>query len=201
MSDYTFLIFKCVNPDCGKAIKMKRPAVTGVYAVTCPHCRVSKKFNLKGLDAFADEETTQLAPPVAGNAEDETEVVNANPQLPPQPIVDKSAGLMRGKLVMVRKSWLNKSFRLTPGNYIIGREDADEPSDISIKGDVNASRRSVQIAVSLGIGGYNYVLSVLKTTNPVTVNNTIVPVGEKVTLAFGDTIVVGKTHFRLEKDK
>lgn len=58
MADNTILIFKCLNPDCGKPVKLRRPQKSGIYPVTCPHCKTQKKLNLKGLDSFQSENNT-----------------------------------------------------------------------------------------------------------------------------------------------
>ncbi|MCM1140797.1 MAG: hypothetical protein NC453_19685 [Muribaculum sp.] len=52
MADNSILIFKCLNPECGKMVKLRRPQKSGIYPITCPHCKTQKKLNLKGLDAF-----------------------------------------------------------------------------------------------------------------------------------------------------
>lgn len=53
MEETIYMAFNCLNPDCGKLIKLPRPASSGIYAVTCPHCGIQKKFKLKGLDETA----------------------------------------------------------------------------------------------------------------------------------------------------
>lgn len=50
MAETTFMTFLCLNPECRQKIKLARPAKSGVYAITCPHCGLKKQFKLKGLD-------------------------------------------------------------------------------------------------------------------------------------------------------
>ena len=66
-ADNTILMFKCLNPECAKPIKLRRPAKSGIYPVSCPHCKVTKKLNLKGLDAF-EEQGGATAPDVPDNS-------------------------------------------------------------------------------------------------------------------------------------
>lgn len=69
MADNTVLIFKCLNPDCGKPVKLRRPQKSGIYPVTCPHCKTQKKLNLKGLDSFQSANSTT---PPSGNSSEST---------------------------------------------------------------------------------------------------------------------------------
>lgn len=63
------------------------------------------------------------------------------------------------------------------------------------------SRRSIEILVQQSDKGYTFKLTVLNATNPVLHNNKPLMKGESVSLNFGDTILLGKTKFRFEKDK
>ena len=63
------------------------------------------------------------------------------------------------------------------------------------------SRRSVQVEVVCTERGYTFRLTVLNATNPVLHNDRQLKPGESVSLNFGDSITMGKTRFRFEKEK
>lgn len=249
MADHDILAFKCLNPECGKPIKLRRPAKSGIYPVTCPYCHVQKKLNIKGLDGFNETTVSDSCK----NASDDQFVDNSNnevielkgdfiisseykficPHCGKQElgfssqkagkkefncpackgkislvvrektmVVDSvdTVAMLKGKLVLLRRGWLNKDFHLGEGSYTVGRYDESEMSDISIKNDSGISRRSIRINVSLTTKGYVFKLTVLKATNPVLHNDFPLSLGESVSLNFGDTITLGKTRFRFEKD-
>lgn len=109
----------------------------------------------------------------------------------------------RGKLTMLRRGWFNKEFKLNPGSNIVGRYDSDPSgnSDISISDDPSMSRRSIDIRVEHSdVNGYMFQLRVLRATNPVLVNHEPLMPGEDFALNFGDSIILGKTQFRFDKD-
>lgn len=66
MAEVAFLAFNCLNPECGKKIKLPRPPKSGVYAVTCPHCGLEKPIKIKGQDEVMNENATQGQPQNAG---------------------------------------------------------------------------------------------------------------------------------------
>ena len=45
-----------------------------------------------------------------------------------------------------------------------------------------------------------FQLNVLRASNPVLINHMPVGPGESISLNFGDSIILGKTQFRFEKD-
>lgn len=63
MADNSFMAFKCLNPECGKIIKLRRPEKSGIYAVACPHCGIKKNLKLKGLDAEPTAQAPRQTPP------------------------------------------------------------------------------------------------------------------------------------------
>lgn len=250
MADNTILIFKCLNPECGKPVKLHRPRKSGIYPVTCPHCKTQKKLNLKGLDAFESQESDskpaenhaespldnsskaaielkddficdevykfmcphcgkqelginshkpghkEFACPlckgkITADVRAKTHVVSADTD---------SIILTKGKLTLLRKGWINKDYPLGLGSHTIGRYDSDLMSDISIKNDSSMSRRSIKIDVVQSPKGFLFKLTVLKATNPVLHNNVPLSTNETVSLNFGDSIVLGKTKFRFDKD-
>lgn len=94
------------------------------------------------------------------------------------------------------------SYVLSKGSNTIGREDAEEPSDIQLK-DSYVSRRSINIEVLDSGTGYLFKLTVIKATNPVYINGQEHDEGTSIYLNDGDTIHLGskKLRFALEERK
>lgn len=158
------------------------------YEVECPHChshKISFQSKVPGDKAFA---CPRCKGPLKAFVKHKT-----------KPHASDSVQFIRGKLVLLRKYLLNKEFPLREGRNIIGREDASAPSDISIKGDKTMSRRSVQIDMNTTENGYTFKLTVIKAANPVIHNGSVLMNGESVSLNFGDTIVMGTTKFRFDR--
>lgn len=265
MADPNIVYFQCLNPECAKPIRMRRPLKSGIYTLTCPYCGFSKKFNLKGMDAY--EGTNQGQPqqqqtPQQGPQPQTEQQPPQQPKVPdfskaepisleedffineackftcrhcnkqemgfntPNPgkrefecpychgrtillVRDKTKSILtpagkpmaNGRLVLLKKGWFNTKYTLSPGSYTIGRFDNVVNSDIAVKNDPTMSRRSVKIEVIPSEKGNTFKLTVLKSTNPVLHNDEELPQGDSVSLAFGDTIVLGKTRFRFEKDE
>lgn len=249
MADNTILAFRCLNPACGQLIKLRRPAKSGVYGVTCPHCKTKKQIRLKGLDVMAQAATEPQkdAPAQPAKADNSTKpaillpddflvgtVYKVHcPHCKVQEIGFKTSKTGRrklvcphckgaiavdirnkteiltntdqiqrykGKLVLLRRGWLNKDYPLSLGKNVIGRYDASAMSDISLKGDEAMSRRSIEIEVLQTEKGYTFKLKVLKATNPVLHNNNPLAEGEVISLNFGDCITLGTTKLRFDKD-
>ncbi|MDE5878209.1 MAG: FHA domain-containing protein [Muribaculaceae bacterium] len=263
MAEVTYMAFRCLNPDCRKEIKLKRPARTGVYKVTCPHCGIVKQLRLTGSDAMQQPAAPDASlQPVAVTGQSSANIASAPKPATPdnsrQAIVElkddfivgvtytimcphcgkqeigfaaDKAGvqgivcpwckgriglsvrnktevivvtqplqMFKGKLILLRRGWLNKDYPLPEGKTIIGRRDEAVMSDIAIENDSSMSRRSVEIEVVQTDRGYTFKLSVLKAANPVLHNNRALRVGDSVSLNFGDSIVMGKTKFRFDKD-
>ena len=59
MADNTILAFNCLNPNCKKPIKLRRPQKTGIYGVKCPHCGYQAKIKLPGEDKIHIENQSQ----------------------------------------------------------------------------------------------------------------------------------------------
>lgn len=159
------------------------------YTFTCPHCKVQEI----GIKPTKAGQRNISCPACRG--EMIINVVNPTQGL----FMTETVQSLRGKLTLIRKGWLNKSFRLRQGKQVIGRQDSSYPSDISISNDSSMSRRSVEIDVQHTPKGYFYRLTVLKTTNPVVLNGQPMRTGESVLLNFGDILVMGKTKFRFDK--
>lgn len=97
----------------------------------------------------------------------------------------------------------NNSYPLEVGEIVIGRDDPGAQSDIPLKGDPCVSRRSLQITVKRDeINGYTFRLKVLKSTNPVLLNGSVIDIRyDEPFLNYGDTITVGKTKLRIDSLK
>lgn len=257
--DARYVAFNCLNPDCCKPIKVPRPAASGAYPVTCPHCGIKKVIKIVGLDelkaraaaakqkaaaeqsAPAPEPQQQAAPDnsaapakvVKGDFIVDEDCVLTCPHCGfdkialkpkkagrkdfPCPVCHGKISLevrepthinevsqvlenVRAKLVLLRRGWLNKDYPLQHGRNVIGRHDHDAMSDISLKGDPAISRRSAEIIVEHGKEGCTFRFKVLKATNPVLHNGIRLDEGNIVYLNFGDTITMGTTRLRFDKD-
>lgn len=175
------------------AIDLKRDFLVGeTYKFQCPHCE-SQEIGLKsektGHKEFA---CPRCKGKIIADVRGKTHIVDLG---------TSSLQLIKGKLVLLRKGWLNKDYPLGVGRHTVGRYDESEISDISVKNDNSMSRRSVRIDVDQTPKGYMFKLTVLKATNPVLHNNVPLSQGESVSLNFGDSIILGRTRFRFDRDK
>ena len=140
--------------------------------IKCPECDTYICFSSRGEEGAPVKRRTQI---IAGN----------------------DFATHDGILVWSRDSQVMSEV-LPVGDTVIGRADVNEPSDISID-DYTASRRSIKISVTKGnqTGKYNFKLTVLRTTNPVFVNQNALYSKSTIYLNYGDTIKVGETVFTL----
>lgn len=161
-----------------------------LYEELCPHC---KKHKL-GFNSSKPGHKDFTCPLCHGRI-----TAEVHQHTKPIQVVTEEVPFIRGKLILLRKSWFNKEYPLREGRNIIGREDASAPSDIAIKGDNTMSRRSVQIDMNRTEKGFFYKLTVIKAANPVIHNGAMLMNGESISLNFGDTIVMGKTKFRFDR--
>lgn len=130
----------------------------------------------------------------------ETPTQDPRGHVPTQALANpKTRKLGPAQLVQVG-TFFNTNFRLHPGEITIGREDATDPSEISIKGDHCVSRRSLTLVVNRDeMMGYTYRLKINKATNPVLLNGTALDARyDEPFLSYGDILVVGKTKLRLD---
>lgn len=108
---------------------------------------------------------------------------------------------LRESLFLTRKKLFGlvaERYKLSEGKTIIGRDDDDEPSDISLTGDDTISRRSISIDIVPDDYGFDYILKVLNAANPVKVNGKQIRVGEKTYLDLGDVITIGHTNLKFD---
>jgi hypothetical protein len=178
------------NSAC-PVIEIKEDFIVGVkYKLSCPHCH-KMEF---GFVTEKPGHRTISCPACKGKCG--LEVRNKTQRID----MTDNIQALHGKLVLLRKGWLNKDYRLSDGKNVIGRFDESKNSDIAIKNDPTMSRRSVEIEVILSEKGYSFKLTVLSATNPVLHNNNPLMPGESISLNFGDSIILGKTKFRFDKD-
>lgn len=114
---------------------------------------------------------------------------------------EKKRPKLRENLFLTRKKLLGlvaERYQLTEGKTIIGRDDDDEPSDISLKGDDTISRRSISIDIVPDDYGFDYILKVLNASNPVRVNGKQIRQGDKTYLDLGDVITIGHTNLKFD---
>lgn len=160
------------------------------YTVTCPHCKegsltISQESPGQGIAVCL-----KCKGRVSFTARKPTEAI----------IKSELIQRFRGKLILLRRGWLNKDYPLKDGKNIVGRYDESKVSDIAIKGDSSMSRKSVEIEVDHHDKGYSFKLTVKNAANPVLHNNKQLAIGDSISLNFGDSIVLGKTKFRFDKD-
>ncbi len=108
---------------------------------------------------------------------------------------------LKESLFLTRKKFMGlvaKRYKLSEGQTIIGRDDDEDPSDISIYGDDTISRWSISINIVPDEYGFDYILKVLNASNPVRVNGKQIRVGEKVYLDLGDVITIGHTNLKFD---
>ncbi len=115
--------------------------------------------------------------------------------------IAKNRPTLKDTIYLTRKKMFGlvaERYQLSEGRTIIGREDAEEPSDISLSGDETISRRSISVDIVADEFGFDYIMKVLNASNPVLVNGKQVYIGEKVYLDFGDIITIGKTNLKFD---
>lgn len=164
-----FYSFKC--PNC-HSLFISKTMNDEVMKIKCPECETYICFSSHGEKGSPIKRRTQ--------------------------IIAESEFPTREGILIWNKDGKIKSQILSPGETVIGRVDATEPSDISID-DNSASRRSVKIVVTKGeqSGKYNFKLTVLRTTNAVYVNNNALYAKSSIYLNYGDNFKVGETVFTL----
>lgn len=204
-------------PVLGKPQELK-PGIYGVkqlatvgkyYVVPCPKCdhNILLKAETpgvfrtlcKGCKTIVIARGGSMAMPTAENKDEETR--NSGDNTPIKNTERSRTGknqLATGKLVWGRL--IRKTYFLHEGDNYIGREDEEQPSDVSLK-DAYASRRSVKINVLPGEKGNSYKLTIENATNPVLINGAVQTVGNSVYLNFGDTIVLGNTTIIFKEAK
>lgn len=159
---------------------------TGISKWVCPQCGCGVAF--KVVEPPAE-------PPKAAIPEP------AKPAEPPKETQAFKQGDTHNVGEMVWGGLLGrKRVRLREGTLTIGRKDDDLPSDIAID-DHYVSRRSATLEVTDTPDGFLFKFTLVKATNPVSVNDRQLAVGESIYLAYNDNITMGKTHLTFKKTK
>lgn len=107
------------------------------------------------------------------------------------------------RVFLLRKKLLGlvtEEYDLNSGFNVVGRYDPENQSEVAISGDDSISRRSVRIDVLSDHGDVECILRVLNSYNPIIVNGREIHRGEECYLRFGDTILLGHTKLKLERD-
>jgi len=103
---------------------------------------------------------------------------------------------VQGKPSNAELSWWSRigkrHFVLRIGKNYVGRRDAENPSNLSLK-DEYASAKSICIEVNKSARGYSFHLTVEHATNPVLINGKEQPEGSSFDLNYGDIIKLGNT--------
>lgn len=201
-----------VCPKCQKPVVIC-PPLAGKMWVTCRACATKTLINVNpdvSVTVVSDSEPVSQeptpTPPPAPVKEPTTKPETT--QVPPVPEASEnviafeipSRGPSDGEL-----SWGNifrrKRHILTEGTTVIGRNDPETHSDLEFD-DGRMSRRSVSICVERKAeGGFTYKLTVLKSGNPVLVDNKTIPVGKSVMLEKRNTITMGRTVINFKEKK
>lgn len=200
-------------PKCRK-ISVIHPTEPGQQAVVCKNCNARTFITVVGLpqpsfsskssdndpetvidftpqqrSVEVDAETViNIAPP-----KDETgseTVISNEPKRPP--ITDSDGELLWGG------RFGRNTHRLRIGSTIVGRNDPKTKSDVNID-DPEVSRRSVRIDAERAGNDFAYRLTVLKSLNPVLVDDKEIAAGKSVPLRYGQTITMGKTVITFRK--
>lgn len=181
---------KPAGVDVGKAKLLQGSFSQGeAFAVTCPACQ---NATLAGTPAQAGP--NQIQCPQCGTlfsytAQPKTVIVQPKPGAP-----------CMGRLVKLSSSYFgsNQAFQLPVGIVVIGSRDEQSPSDLMFK-DRFMSRRTASIETkALPSGGYEFIFTLKRTTNPVYFNNQQIMPVYKRPLRFGDCFTLGETKFRFE---
>ena len=157
--------FAC--PECGEWVMVNSPKAGKFYA-KCTHCGTPTAVRVEEQKEHDKE-----------NAKAKKRTRNAG----------FSSEMERGQLVW-GGFFSRKRHELRNGATVIGRNDPEEPSDLMFD-DPTMSCRSVLLEVDGKDGSCK--LSVLRATNPVSVNGVNYPEGSSIYLSFGDTLKMGRT--------
>jgi len=180
-------------PKCRK-VYTETPSEPGVLRHRCDVCNAITYITVDGKspaqppDSTTDEETVIARPPQKPLSPQSTQQSQPTPQ-----IGDISEAVLRWG-----STFRHKTEPLRMGCNIVGRNDPKALSDINID-DNEVSRRSVRIDVDFINGLYSYRLTVMRATNPITVDGAVVQPKQTVDLHYGQTIVMGQTTIKFKK--
>ncbi|MDO4320623.1 MAG: FHA domain-containing protein [Bacteroidales bacterium] len=198
-------LVKIACRSCGKTFTVKHPGREATLKYTCPGCGAMVPVRFKASPAPVAMGGLQIPRPKPAPAADKP--------IPGTIIAGSGGGAYSGTFVAddttatcspvlrvtLHRPWLPDTVKDFPigcmGRWTIGRSDDDYPSDISIPGDSSISRQSAVIEAFPAHGGRGsaFVLKVVKSLNPIRVNDREITQGESLGLNFGDIIVMGRT--------
>lgn len=192
-----YISVKCTG--CGKGFKVKHPgtATQKQYSCTACGCKFKVTFEAPGKPDIkrqpqpehAKEGTIQKTMPIGGFNPSWT---IANPA---------GRAVLRVKMHRLLLPPAEKAFGLEgAGLWTIGRADSSHPTCIPITGDSTVSRGCAVIEAIPAEVTLDFVLRIVKTSNPVYVNDEKLLTGESRQLHYGDKIVMGKTSMIFSKD-
>lgn len=198
-----------VCPKCHKPVIIC-PPIPGQMWVTCRTCSTKTLINVNpDMDVSVVEEPEPLIEPAPAPEPQPEPTPVPEPTPTPPPAVNEEKVISFPMDMPTESdgvlSWGNifrrKKHVLKTGTTVIGRNDPETHSDLEFN-DGQMSRRSVSIHVERKAeGGFTYKLTVLKSGNPVLVDNKVVPVGESVMLEKRNAITLGKTVINFKESK
>lgn len=202
MSEQTKEKVTCPNAACGKKLIVPHPGKACTQQFTCPSCGKKFKitFNLSG--AGREPDTEKLSPAAAAAAaKQSTDKIKDTLRpggLDPRWTIAmngcSSGAILRIKMHRRLLPAKETTFNLDGiGSWTIGRLDDDTPSDIQITGDSSISRRCAAIFATPGSLSTTYMLKVIKSKNPIFINQRQMADQESIQLIDGDHIVMGQT--------
>lgn len=201
MSEPTKVKVTCPNAACGKKLLVTHPGKACAQQFTCPTCGKKFKISFTVGGAGRESDTAKLSPAAAAAAAkqsaDEIKGTVRPGGLDPRWTIapsGASGAILRIKMHRRLLPAKETTFNLDGiGSWTIGRLDDDSPSDIQITGDSSISRRCAAIFATPGSMSTTYMLKVLKSKNPIFINQRPMADKESIQLIDGDHIVMGQT--------
>lgn len=183
---------------------VKEQAVVGrQYIVICPACGKPVLVNAPEPKVVRAMHKTcnvpiiikAVAPIDQGNEVPNTDGSNESSEKA-EGVILTDKNVILGRKTNAKLSWWSltgrKQFILRIGKNYVGRRDAENPSNLSLK-DEYASAKSICIEVNKSARGYSFHLTVEHATNPVLINGKEQPEGSSFDLNYGDIIKLGNT--------
>ena len=176
--------------QCGNTILMTFPN-PGRFQFRCKNCH---RLYAAAVREASKENPIPKPPQNPGDDDSGTTISTTEDMNPSIPRTRAGAMLVYGSLLHRKRK------DLYYGSNVIGQSDKKIPSDISID-DPFVSRRSVDLKVKRAPDGAGNVFSlkVLKTRNPVFVNNKQVEIDKSVYLKYNDKLKIGNTILILKR--
>ena len=216
MSEPTKVKVRCPNAGCGKQLIITHPSKACTQQFSCPACKTKFKigFTVNGAPKAPDTDSVPAgaaapAAPAAGiplniaakPAADVKKTIRSDAFDPRWSIAPSgsSAAVLRIRMHRRLLPASEKTFNLDGiGAWTIGRRDEANPSDIQITGDCSISRRCASIIAQPGTMSTTYMLKVLKSKNPIFINQRPMTDNECIQLSDGDQIVMGQTSMTFQ---